>query len=286
MELFQSIGHTADEKPPPEVVSSLRSRRLRVTDRRVHKFQPDAQAQFDWEISVFDAANWNAADAASQPLYGSPIEVESLIDAFKEDSICTAPLNQDGATPPTIHVPDTSTQDNLPPTRNTQACAVTVNSPENASSDDSAKSDAEARQDLSPKLADLVGGKDTRKRKAAAGGDDGEGKKHPVKRATHNIIERRYRTNLEEKIAALRDSVPRSRIISMNVREGAGADQCDELHRPVPAHKLSKAMVFSKATDYIHELEKSNRRLLDENNALKERIAALEYRLSELATTS
>lgn len=186
---------------------------------------------------------------------------------FKEDSIGTAPLNLDGsvgtewqlptasdqpllpsqpqvkapssllygncppssANPPTIYVPDNSTQGNLPPTRNAQACAVAVNSPESPPSDDSAKSDEEA--DLS---ADLVSREDTRKRKAPAGGDDGEGKKQPVKRATHNIIEMRYRTNVNEK--ALRDSLPESRIISMNLREGVAADECDRLHRPVPAH--------------------------------------------------
>ncbi|KAJ6436491.1 Endonuclease/exonuclease/phosphatase [Purpureocillium lavendulum] len=257
--------------------------------------------------TVFDK-NRNTPDATNQVFYGSSTQAEPLVAAFRDNSIGTAPLNQDGsvgtawqlstssdhppvqsqpqfeapsslffdncppnANPPTKHVPDASTQSNLPATRNTQARAVTANSPKSASSDNSAKGDEEAMRGFSLGLPGLVDGKDTRKRKASARGDDVEGKKQPVKRATHNMIERRYRTNVNEKIALLRDSVPSSRI-----RDEGSVDDRNELRGPMPAHKLSKATVISKATEYIHDLEKSNRRLLDENNALKQRIAALE----------
>ncbi|RMZ74735.1 hypothetical protein DV737_g5794, partial [Chaetothyriales sp. CBS 132003] len=67
----------------------------------------------------------------------------------------------------------------------------------------------------------------------------------PAKRRPHNIIEKRYRANLNEKIAELRDS-------------------------------LNKASILTKAVEYIRHLERRTRRLEEENRALKERMAELD----------
>lgn len=60
----------------------------------------------------------------------------------------------------------------------------------------------------------------------------------PVKKTAHNMIEKRYRTNLNDKIAALRDSVPSLRVITKkNIR---GDDVQEDLQGLTPAHKLNK----------------------------------------------
>jgi hypothetical protein len=65
----------------------------------------------------------------------------------------------------------------------------------------------------------------------------------PIKKTAHNMIEKRYRTNLNDKIAALRDSVPALRIMSKSARgEDTNKDR-EELHGLTPAHKLNKATV-------------------------------------------
>ena len=79
---------------------------------------------------------------------------------------------------------------------------------------------------------------------------------------SHNIVERRYRTNINQKIAALRDSIPRLR------------DAKELEHQPLPVgdspvQKLNKATVLSTAVDYIHELEKDKRRLENEISQLR-----------------
>lgn len=58
------------------------------------------------------------------------------------------------------------------------------------------------------------------------------------KKTAHNMIEKRYRTNLNQKIAALRDVVPSLRVTSKNSKgeEVRGED----LHGLTPAHKLNK----------------------------------------------
>ncbi|KAL7938520.1 hypothetical protein V8C35DRAFT_319696 [Trichoderma chlorosporum] len=148
-------------------------------------------------------------------------------------------------------------------------------SPKSASSPESAKTGAASSPDVS-------GGsqKDSRKRKIPADDLDDddlleEGGK-PVKKTAHNMIEKRYRTNINDKIAALRDSVPSLRIMSKSARGEDTTEDREELHGLTPAHKLNKATVLSKATEYIRHLEKRNNRLLDENSAMHQRIAAFE----------
>ncbi|KAH3975436.1 hypothetical protein HBH98_097330 [Parastagonospora nodorum] len=102
-----------------------------------------------------------------------------------------------------------------------------------------------------------------------------KGKGQPPKKTAHNMIEKRYRTNLNDKIAALRDSVPSLRVMSRpNGKEED--DDPEDLEGLTPAHKLNKATVLSKATEYIRHLEKRNKRLQDEVNTLKTRVESYE----------
>jgi hypothetical protein len=97
----------------------------------------------------------------------------------------------------------------------------------------------------------------------------------PIKKTAHNMIEKRYRTNLNDKIAALRDSVPSLRVMSRN--GGAEEDDDDvDLEGLAPAHKLNKATVLSKATEYIRHLEKRNKKLQDDLDALKKQMNSYE----------
>jgi hypothetical protein len=60
----------------------------------------------------------------------------------------------------------------------------------------------------------------------------------PVKKTAHNMIEKRYRTNLNDKIAALRDSVPSLRV---NDKKGPGGEGVhDDLQGVDLPHKLNK----------------------------------------------
>ncbi|CUS14116.1 unnamed protein product [Tuber aestivum] len=101
------------------------------------------------------------------------------------------------------------------------------------------------------------------------------GRKHQPKKTAHNMIEKRYRTNLNDKIAALRDSVPSLRVMAGTSKLGEDDDE-EDLEGLTPAHKLNKATVLAKATEYIRHLEKRTKRLQDENDQLKNRLAAFE----------
>lgn len=53
-------------------------------------------------------------------------------------------------------------------------------------------------------------------------------------------------------------------------------DEEEDLEGLTPAHKLNKATVLAKATEYIRHLEKRSKKLQDENEHLKNRLSAFE----------
>ncbi|KAL2844726.1 hypothetical protein BJY01DRAFT_263808 [Aspergillus pseudoustus] len=106
-------------------------------------------------------------------------------------------------------------------------------------------------------------------------------KKMPSKKRAHNVIEKRYRANLNEKIAELRDSVP-----SLRASKGSCGIVDDDAEGVTPANKLNKASILSKATEYIRHLETRNKRLEDENTALKVRLRELEKAADQSLTSA
>jgi hypothetical protein len=136
---------------------------------------------------------------------------------------------------------------------------------------------------ISPSVSDSPSenGTPVNEKKRKSQGSDYEagssGKGAPIKKTAHNMIEKRYRTNLNDKIAALRDSVPSLRVMSRATANGEEEeDDGEDLGGLTPAHKLNKATVLSKATEYIRHLEKRNKKLQDELAAVKNRLEAFE----------
>ncbi|KAM0349075.1 hypothetical protein ACHAPU_004010 [Fusarium lateritium] len=95
-------------------------------------------------------------------------------------------------------------------------------------------------------------------------------------RTAHNDIERKYRTNLKDKIAELRDAVPALHSIPED-----GTDDADEASQRGP--KVSKGTVLTKATEYIQYLERRNRSIMKEHQELARRLQAFEQLLSASA---
>jgi hypothetical protein len=96
------------------------------------------------------------------------------------------------------------------------------------------------------------------------------------------MLEKRYRTNLNDKIAALRDAVPSLRVMVYRMGhevEGLGEAgmlaEVESLGGLAPAHKLNKATVLSRATEYIAHLERNNAALMRENSHLRNQVAGL-----------
>ena len=79
-----------------------------------------------------------------------------------------------------------------------------------------------------------------------------------VKKSAHNVIERRYRNNINEKIAELRASIPSN-------ANGSSTD--DE--------KMNKGKILKRATDYIRFLRRANDSLRSENDRLREAVRSL-----------
>lgn len=84
---------------------------------------------------------------------------------------------------------------------------------------------------------------------------------------SHNLIEKRYRNNLNSKINTLRDSIPS---LCSAAKEEEGEDAMDndsgEMRK---AQKCNKGTILDKAIQYIAELEKEVQRLSKENLRLE-----------------
>ncbi|KAI0395515.1 hypothetical protein F5Y17DRAFT_465690 [Xylariaceae sp. FL0594] len=156
---------------------------------------------------------------------------------------------------------------------------IPYHSPRSEASPDSFSGTGKSSASSSPEEMRDLDKSNPRKRKTSAeveDEDDEEENHQPVKKTAHNMIEKRYRTNLNDKIAALRDSVPSLRIMSKSARGEDTTNDREELQGLTPAHKLNKATVLSKATEYIRHLEKRNGQLQGENTIMQQRIAAFE----------
>lgn len=248
----------------------------------------DPSYQFDSTTPLF-SGDWKQEPQQQQA--AEPLLSESSISHFKEQpsqASITPPSSSDFI-PPDVHGLSypLQTQPAIPPTalntltesqrRKLQSIAMPAHLQYQSPTSEPSPESASKSASMSPSDA---GKPSCRKRKSSVEDDEDDDDdldgSHPVKKTAHNMIEKRYRTNLNDKIAALRDAVPSLRIMSKSSRgEDTTADR-EELHGLTPAHKLNKATVLSKATEYIRHLEKRNARLADENNAMQQRIAAFE----------
>ncbi|KAG6010693.1 hypothetical protein E4U21_005192 [Claviceps maximensis] len=220
-----------------------------------------------WPLPVFDQSQ----DGAFSFDGFTPADVKSNV---MFDTPTPDPLSVEPSIPPAMSPALQQKLKNI-----AMPAHLQYNSPKSASSPtDSARSDFRGPSLASPECLDSSQ-KDNRKRKVSSepeDDDDVDDEDKPIKKTAHNMIEKRYRTNINDKIAALRDSVPSLRIMSKSARGEDTTEDREELHGLTPAHKLNKATVLSKATEYIRHLEKRNNRLLDENSVMQTRINAFE----------
>ncbi len=94
----------------------------------------------------------------------------------------------------------------------------------------------------------------------------------------HNAIEKRYRTNLNDKINCLREGIPslsrQSISDAKSDEEGEGSD--GEMDRKTVQQKYGKAAILTRALEYIKHLENTTQRLGGEVDVLKTRVGAFE----------
>ena len=121
-----------------------------------------------------------------------------------------------------------------------------------------------------------------KKRKASQNDSEGDGRTMETqgKKTSHNVIEKRYRSNLNDKIAALRESIPALRSVGQRVPAKDGSSDSEGpamVDGSISRLKLNKATVLAKATEYIRQLEKQNERLVEENSGLRKRLRGSEW---------
>lgn len=107
-------------------------------------------------------------------------------------------------------------------------------------------------------------------KKSMTAGNKDKISKPKKNKATHNVIEKKYRTNINTKITSLRDAVP-----SLRMAAGDANTTINDLDGLSPAAKVNKAIVLTKATEYIKHLERKNALLVRENQQMKQYLGSL-----------
>lgn len=220
---------------------------------------------------LFGAYNESTADFDFQPII--PME-QAQLSMPKIDTTRSAwPLNSN-VEPQNINLSALSNDNyqSLP-----SAATGSSNSPSLHYSPDSTTRNRTSISSNSPDPPKKRGG---RKRKAEIeqeqreqnGDSQEDGDEPPEKKTTHNVIEKRYRNNLNDKIVELRSAVPSLRAMGRANR----GDESEDLEGLTAAHKLNKATIMAKATEYIKHLEKRNKTMSDEMASLKARLGAVE----------
>lgn len=112
-----------------------------------------------------------------------------------------------------------------------------------------------------------------------------EATEKPEKKVAHNAIERRYRNNINDRIAELKSVVPA--LVHAKLKSGSGKrnqpnDEEDEdeddnevLDGVAVATKLNKATILRKATEYIVHLKNVSQQLKMDNAALRQIVSQL-----------
>lgn len=106
-----------------------------------------------------------------------------------------------------------------------------------------------------------------------------------VKRTAHNMVEKRYRVNINAKIAALRDSLSRFRTINRSTSNATSADAGPEGSDTTASRaRCGKGEVLTGAVEYIRHLESRVQKLAEENSSLRARVTTLERNALRAAT--
>lgn len=217
----------------------------------------DSQSTLDPAVLSGMSPGFNALDgfddtlAFTDPLEGDdplfPIDWDQETTPPYEGNLYSTPLNWDPPEPkiePLPHAPyQTMPLNSLTPAQQEKLRNIAMPQHLQYRNQHSPTSTHKSASVSSPETND-----NRRKRKSTSSADeedDEDGEHPPVKKTAHNMIEKRYRTNLNDKIAALRDSVPSLRIMTKSARGEDTADDREELQGLTPAHKLNKATVSS-----------------------------------------
>lgn len=270
------------QMPPQNMPDGTNSQLLMMNQQQMHTEQPNFMMQPN------NFYNNGASSSNSSPLASPSMSVNSMSDSDTTGGYQTGsvmyPVNPPVVGPNDTGVPFTNAAPAEPAYNNNNnnnsppypSAPTDSSSGEGGTSPDDDFNYNDGSFQTSPqdniKQEDKSGDKKSKSVKKLAGAKlnpDSKSSKvtKPRKEKTsHNMIEKRYRTNINDKILALRDCVPSLRCVV----DGGPQQQNLDLEGLTPASKLNKATVLTKATEYILHLQKRNQMLMEQLHEMRQ----------------
>lgn len=145
-------------------------------------------------------------------------------------------------------------------------------------SEPSSRTSSQSNHSRSPSPEPETRTRKTRKRKSSEDDDEVPSALCQSRKRGHNAIEKRYRTNLNDKINCLRLGIPSlSRRSSSDVKSDEEAEDSNEdMDSKTAQQKYGKAAILTRALEYIKHLETTTQRLGCEVDVLTIRVGAFE----------
>ncbi|KAK6455520.1 helix-loop-helix DNA-binding domain-containing protein [Scheffersomyces xylosifermentans] len=103
-----------------------------------------------------------------------------------------------------------------------------------------------------------------------------------TQKQAHNKIEKKYRININAKIAGLQKIIPW--VALERTAFETGKNESDDEDVNGNCSRLNKSMILEKATDYILYMQQNEKRIIEENRILKSELARLGGNFNNLST--
>lgn len=131
--------------------------------------------------------------------------------------------------------------------------------PTHTATDTSSPPTTQSSPEITPKDAPTQG---SRSRRPRRGSNEATPVRSAAKRAAHNVIEKRYRTNMNAKFVALEEAIAAG--------PARVAEHSENAKSKAGSASLKKSEILSNAIAYMHELQEENRYLHKEIAVLRQ----------------
>ncbi|KAL4943110.1 hypothetical protein BDV06DRAFT_190698 [Aspergillus oleicola] len=249
-------------------------------DSAIDLFSLNTMVPETFPLDIPNDMLWDAKDlpadffAAPTDINGFTVSHDDLLSSDESDDQAFSPTGFMASTPPSaIDLPSPMQFKQEPVTSQIQTIQPCQTQNQQQSKRKASSISTSSSLSTSPHYSpasspELIPQQPTRRTRASNNGNGGDNTargRNAAKRAAHNIIEKRYRTNMNAKFVALEKAMA---VNPAGVSESVSTPAPSSTNGKGSSASLKKSEILSNAIAYMQELQEANERLRKEVSAL------------------